>query len=235
MSRQARLRLDTRHTRLAVEPLEERRLLSVASFQDGVLPTPDYAGTRDVPMFGAEADVNFGDEVTLRADAEQGSTGEPVWSLIKWDLSGIPATATINDVSITVNVTNTTVAPGFSLLAMRTPWIESEATWIGPTANSTWEEPGVTDPADFNPTVLGTMTGAATGLLTVLLNSAGTTSSGAWGTLSGLLGPTDNPTPSEPDHINVWKWEHTDWTRRVTLAPGRMCGRPRWTALSLAL
>ena len=40
----------------------------------------------------------------------RGSTGEPVWSLVKWDLSGIPATATINDVSITVNVSNTTVA-----------------------------------------------------------------------------------------------------------------------------
>ncbi|MCH8047402.1 MAG: hypothetical protein IID44_27195, partial [Planctomycetes bacterium] len=108
--RSSRLRLDTRHTRLAVEPLEDRRLLAVMSFQDGVLPTPDYAGTRDVPLFGAEEDVNFGDEVTLRADAEQGSTGFPIWSLVKWDLSGIPATATINDVSITVNVSNTTVA-----------------------------------------------------------------------------------------------------------------------------
>ncbi len=152
-----------RLTRLSVEPLEERRLLSVASFQDGVSPMADYSGTRDVSLFGAEDSTNFGDATTLRADAEQGSTGEPVWSLVKWDLSGIPATATINDVSITVNVTNTTAAPGFNLLAMRTDWVESEATWIGPTANSTWEEPGVTDPSDFNPTVLGTMTGAATG------------------------------------------------------------------------
>ncbi len=51
------------------------------SFQDGVLPTPDYNGTRDVPLFRAEEGVNFGDEAILRADAEQGSTGEPVWSL----------------------------------------------------------------------------------------------------------------------------------------------------------
>ena len=74
---------------------------------------------------------------------------------------------------ITVNVTNTTVAPGFDLFAMRTPWNESEATWIGPTTTSTWEEPGVTDPADFVPTVLGTMSGTAIGPLTVILNSAG--------------------------------------------------------------
>ena len=74
MSRQARLRRDTRHTRLAFEPLEERRLLAVMSFQDGVLPTADYAGTRDVSLFGAEASMNFGDETPLRADAEQGST-----------------------------------------------------------------------------------------------------------------------------------------------------------------
>ncbi|MCH8924060.1 MAG: tandem-95 repeat protein, partial [Planctomycetes bacterium] len=180
MSRLRLPRRDSRHTRLAVEPLEDRRMLSVASFQDGVFPTADYDGTRDVPLFGAEENVNFGDEVTLRADAEQGSTGFPVWSLIKWDLSGIPADSTINDVSITVNVTNTTVAPGFDLFAMRTPWIESEATWIGPTANSTWEEPGVTDPADFNPTVLGTMIGTATGPLTVLFNSAGRAVVAGW-------------------------------------------------------
>ncbi len=59
-----------RPTRLAVEPLESRRLLSVASFQDGVLPTPDYDGTRDVPLFGAEENVNFGATTPLRADAE---------------------------------------------------------------------------------------------------------------------------------------------------------------------
>jgi len=64
-----------------VEPLEDRRLLAAMSFQDGVLPTPDYNGTRDVPLFRAEEGVNFGDEAILRADAEQGSTGEPVWSL----------------------------------------------------------------------------------------------------------------------------------------------------------
>ena len=180
MSRPARPCRDRRHTRLSVELLEERRILSVASFQDGVLPTSDYSGARDVSLFEAEASMNFGDETPLRADAEQGSTGFPIWSLIKWDLSGIPADSTINDVSITVNVTNTTAAPGFDLFAMRTPWIESEATWIGPTSTSTWEEPGVTDPADFDPTVLGTMTGTATGPLTVLLNSAGRAVVAGW-------------------------------------------------------
>jgi hypothetical protein len=180
-------RRDHRTRRLGVEPLEDRRLLAVMSFQDGVLPTPDYAGTRDVSLFGAEEEMNFGDEVTLRADAEQGSTGFPVWSLLKWDLSGIPAEATINDVSIVVNVTNTTVSPGFDLFAMRTGWIEDQATWIGPTSTSTWEEPGVTDPADFNPTVLGTMTGTATGPLSVLLNSAGRAVVAGW-----LADPTSN-------------------------------------------
>ena len=65
--------------------------------------------------------------------------------------------------------------------------------------------------------------------------SAGTTSSGAWGTLSGFFGPAENPTPTEPEHINVWKWKDTNWSRRMTLAPGRRCGRPRWTTLSLAI
>ncbi|MCH8045274.1 MAG: hypothetical protein IID44_16305, partial [Planctomycetes bacterium] len=63
-------RPDDRRKRLAVEPLEDRRLLALMSFQDGVLPTPDYNGTRDVPLFRAEEGVNFGDEAILRADAE---------------------------------------------------------------------------------------------------------------------------------------------------------------------
>ncbi|MCH8046015.1 MAG: tandem-95 repeat protein [Planctomycetes bacterium] len=201
-----------RLTRLSVEPLEERRLLSVVSFQDGVSPTADYAGTRDVSLFGAEDSTNFGDATTLRADAEQGSTGEPVWSLIKWDLSGIPATATINDVSITVNVTNTTVAPGFNLLAMRTDWIESEATWIGPTSTSTWEEPGVTDPSDFNPTVLGTMTGTATGPLTVLFNSAGRAVVVGW-----LSDPASNHgfLLSNPANSNSLRFDSREATTRA--------------------
>ncbi len=163
---------------------------------------------------GAEEDVNFGDATTLRADAEQGSTGEPVWSLIKWDLSGIPTGATINDVSIVVNVTNTTAAPGFDLFAMRIGWVESEATWIGPTANSTWEEPGVTDPSDFNPTVLGTMIGAATGPLTVLLNSAGRAVVAGW-----LADPASNHglLISNPANSNSLRFD----SREATTAANR--------------
>ena len=123
-----------------LEPLEDRRLLAVTGFQDGVFPTPDYNGTRDAPIFASDAGVNFGEDVTLRADAEQSSTGQPAWSVIKWDLSGFPAEATINDVSLTVNVTNTTVAPGFHLFEVKTPWLESEVTWNGPDANTTWED-----------------------------------------------------------------------------------------------
>ncbi|MCH8045152.1 MAG: tandem-95 repeat protein, partial [Planctomycetes bacterium] len=156
-----------------LEPLEDRRLLSLASFQDGVFPTAEYSGTRDAPIFAADADVNFGDALTLRADAEQSSTGEPAWSLFKWDLSGIPDEATINDVSLRVNITNTTVDPGFHLFEVKTPWLESEVTWNGPDANTTWEEPGLIDPADAGTTILATLSGTTLGPLTVSLTAEG--------------------------------------------------------------
>ena len=173
MSRRKRPRRDDRHTRLTVERLEDRRLLSVASFQDGVFPTPDYDGTRDAPFFASDADVNFGDAVTLRADAEQSTTGEPVWSLIKWDLSSIPAGATVDEVSLNVNITNVTVVPGFHLFEVKTPWLESEVTWNGPTTDSTWEDPGLSDPIDAGEVILGTLPGTALGPLMVSLTVEG--------------------------------------------------------------
>ena len=153
MSRLTRLRRDFRHSRLAIEPLEDRRLLAVSSFQDGVFPTPEYDGARDAPIFASDADVNFGDAVTLRADAEQSSTGQPVWSLIKWDLSSIPPGATVDEVSLTVNVTNTPAAPGFHLFEVKTPWLESEVTWNGPDATGTWEDPGLSNLIDVGDTI----------------------------------------------------------------------------------
>ena len=168
----ARLRFE-QAARLGFEHLEDRRLLTVTSFQDGVFPTVDYDGTRDAPIFGAQDDVNFGGEDTLRADFLQSSTGLPVWSLMKWELSSIPADATLNDVTLTVNVTNTTIAPGFDLFQVLTPWEESGVTWNNSTAVATWEEPGVSDPEDVDSTVLGTLLGTATGQLTIALNADG--------------------------------------------------------------
>ncbi|MCH8044584.1 MAG: tandem-95 repeat protein [Planctomycetes bacterium] len=173
MPRRKHRRRDSRHSRLALEPLEDRRLLAVASFQDGVFPSADYSGTRDAPIFASDADVNFGDAVTLRADAEQSSTGEPVWSLIKWDLSSIPAGATVDEVSLSVNVTNITAAPGFHLFEVKTPWLESEVTWNGPDADGTWEDPGLGNPIDAGDVILGTLPGTALGPLTISLTVEG--------------------------------------------------------------
>jgi VCBS repeat-containing protein len=174
-------RRDQRVRRLGVERLEDRRLLSVTSFQDGVFPSTLYDGTRDVSIFASDADTNFGDEAILRADAEQSSSpGSSVWSLISFDLSDIPAAATVNSVSLSVNITNTTAEPGFHLFELKTPWVESQATWIGPSEGTTWEEPGATDPSDAGTTILGTLPGIATGPLEVSLNGDGVALVQSW-------------------------------------------------------
>ncbi|MCH8045296.1 MAG: tandem-95 repeat protein, partial [Planctomycetes bacterium] len=180
-----------------------------ASFQDGVFPTPDYAGTRDAPIFASDADVNFGDAVTLRADAEQSSTGQPAWALFKWDLSSIPVGATVDEVSLTVNVTNITVAPGFHLFEVKTPWLESEVTWNGPDAEGTWEDPGLIDPIDAGEAILGTLPGTALGPLTISLTAEGLDLVQRW-----ISDPSTNRgfLLSNPDNTNSVRFDSREGT-----------------------
>lgn len=65
------------------------------SFQDGVSPTGAYAGTRDTYIWGTTPGTTRGVEVTTVLDITAGNPTDERKALVKWDLSSIPATATV--------------------------------------------------------------------------------------------------------------------------------------------
>src|SRR5207249_402000 len=59
------------------------------SYQNGVLPTSSYAGTRDTVIDQTAPTSNYGTATTLRADGDDG-TGKDVYALLRWTSLTIP-------------------------------------------------------------------------------------------------------------------------------------------------
>jgi hypothetical protein len=79
------------------------------SFQDGVSPTPAYAGTRDTYISQDQPTTNFCSLPTLRVDGDDPpGTGRDLRTLLQWDLSAIPAGSEVKSATVAINVTNPT-------------------------------------------------------------------------------------------------------------------------------
>ncbi|MCA9258676.1 MAG: DNRLRE domain-containing protein, partial [Planctomycetales bacterium] len=117
--------------RFQVENLEDRRLMAVTTFQNGV---NNYNGTQDTVLYSISPDVNFGTETAISPD-QQDANGVRQ-GLMRFDEifgigSGqIPLGSTINSATLQVNVVNPSVsAMQMSLYRMTHPWTETTATW----------------------------------------------------------------------------------------------------------
>ena len=129
---------------------------TTVTLQDGL---NGYAGSNDSYVASGKTTSNFGSSTTLLADGSDG-TNKRLVSLLKWVVSSIPASATVTDASITLNVFNASKGT-YDLYAMNQSWSEAAATWSNtvPTSNQ-----GV---------LIGSFTPTATGNHTITLNSAG--------------------------------------------------------------
>ena len=141
-------------TKLALAPLK------TTSFQDGVLPTTAYAGTRDTYVSQNSAAVNFGAVATLNVDGDDpNGSGKDICTLIKWDVTTIPSCATLSSASIVINVTNHSTGQVYELYKVTQNWDEMTATWNNQPTHDT--------------KVLGTVGMNALGLYTINLNTTG--------------------------------------------------------------
>ncbi|MGE3315225.1 MAG: DNRLRE domain-containing protein [Planctomycetaceae bacterium] len=138
---------------------------TTTSFQNGL---NGYAGMTDAMIYNKSANKNFGSTTTLDVD------GDPDRSaLLKWNLSGVSTSTQIESASITLRVTGPT-AQTFEIYQLLKSWNESQVTWGRAASGSSWGMAGAQQVnVDRGSTVLGTVTSAASGFVTINLNAAG--------------------------------------------------------------
>ncbi|MBW3599486.1 MAG: DNRLRE domain-containing protein, partial [Planctomycetes bacterium] len=183
------------------------------AFQDGVSPAGDYAGTRDVTIQAKSPGANFGLDATLLVD------GSPdLGTLVKWDLSSIPAGSVAQSVSITLDVTNRT-NHDYELYELLREWDEVQATWTAPLAGQSWQIAGADGQSDRGDQVLAQAGPASKGLHTFELNAAGLAVVQSW-----LDAPADNHGFLLKDYVGAS--DGMDLSSREAADPAR---RPRLT------
>ena len=151
----------------------------IESFQDGVSPDSNYAGTYDAHISQIEPDHNFGDSRVLVIGSESSGTAKTYSILLAWDLSAVPRNAVIDAATITLNVSNPS-SSGYGIYAMDTGWREDEVTW-NELAMKTGAKPLTVGPSlTLRRAPLGTLGAFTTGLRKFWLNAEGVALIQAW-------------------------------------------------------
>jgi hypothetical protein len=93
-------------------------------------------------------------------------------ALLRWEVSAIPTSSTVESATITINVLNTSVDV-YNLYQVWRPWEESGATFTEYSSGNPWQVPGAAGTADRGLLVLGTVTAPLLGTTTIDLNATG--------------------------------------------------------------
>jgi len=142
------------------------------SFQDGLSPTSTYDGTSDAYIREATATVNYGLATTLQVDGDEPSgSGTDMSIVIGWDVSDIPATATVDAASIHLNTLN--VGGPYSCFGLLRDWSQDQVTWNQANAGSSWGAAGAEALSDRDILELCTFNAGSTGPMTIYLNAEG--------------------------------------------------------------
>ncbi len=118
--------------------------------------TSQFIAVDDSYISETSPNSNFGSKSELLADGDDGA-GKEMASLIKWDVSSIPAGSTVISASIVLNIFDDS-SGAYNIFRQTKPWSEDSVTW--------------SDLSDST-TVLGVIPQRAYRRITVNLNSAG--------------------------------------------------------------
>ena len=161
------------------------------SFQDGVFPTIQYAGTRDTKISSTAPVYGHGKVTKLSID------GSPdMAALMAWDISLIPQGSTVVSAAIELFVTNGT-KDSYEIYALERAWEELAATWHQFASGRSWSEVGASGAADADATALGFLTARQLGFQQIALNQAGLDLVQAW-----IDEPADNHGIIFQDYLN---------------------------------
>ena len=151
---------------------------TTVSFQNGLLPSSSYAGSRDTYISEASPTSNFGTASTVKVDGDVGS-GKDLVALLNWDISSILAGSVVQTATVTFDVTNKSGKP-YQVYELKRAWVETQATWNVYATGGSWSTPGAKGALDRGSTVLGTVSASALGSYVLTLNSSGVALVQSW-------------------------------------------------------
>jgi PKD repeat protein len=141
--------------------------VTTLAFQDGLSPSLDYLGTRDTKIKSDEPNTAFGDAIGLEAD------GMPDYGiLLQWDITEVPAGATVLSASLSVSVLNPS-SNTYEMYEMVRAWSEVQADWTRASIGTSWSAEGAAGVGDRAAPVVGRVQAVTTGRFTFPLNENG--------------------------------------------------------------
>ena len=123
-------------------------------FRQGQLPNAGYTGNVDAMIAEDSPNSNYRNWTTVSVDGENTSdfSGGYSWFLMKYDISSIPAGATITSATLTLQVFNPTGSSGYNGVALNRDWVESQVTWRRWRTGNNWSTNGAWhNPNDYTP------------------------------------------------------------------------------------
>ena len=150
----------------AFAPVSAPPVTTSVSFQNGVAPSSGYAGTTDTWLDADDADDNMGADATCEADGDEKSV------ILRWDVSAIAGSSTIDEVTITLDVINATDSRGYYVYPLSRAWSEDHATWDDYDDSLPWQVPGASGAMDRAATPVAKWTPRSTGKHTFSINPA---------------------------------------------------------------
>ncbi|NIV45881.1 MAG: DUF4347 domain-containing protein, partial [Gammaproteobacteria bacterium] len=125
---------------------------------NGVLSTANLAPIEDTYIDNNNNTTNFGSSSGMTIDKSGGGAGNQR-ALLKFDLSFIPAGATINSATLTMEATSIDGALNIDIYEILENWSETTATWNDRDTGTSWTDAGGT----YNPTAEATLNTNSTG------------------------------------------------------------------------
>jgi hypothetical protein len=133
--------------------------------------TRNLTSTADTQIVENSSTANYGGATTLKVDGDNpDGSGKDVSSLLRWDLSSVPAGSKVDSASVTVNVTNSS-SQTYQVYDLKRPWVGSAATWQQYASGSTWEVAGAKGSLDRGSQV-GSLSATTTGTRSFTLSPA---------------------------------------------------------------
>lgn len=147
-------------------PISAPPVTTSISFQGGVAPSLAYQGASDTWLDADHPAAKKGGATKCEADGDEKS------AVLRWDTSAIPAGSIIDEVTITLHVTNATNSRGYYVYPLARDWTEAHATWNNYGDALPWQLPGANGVLDRAATPVGKWTPLTTGKQTFSLNPA---------------------------------------------------------------